>query len=144
MGCDIHVALEGRPSGEKTWWPLATDVYIMRNYPLFGALAGVRNTTIEPVSAPRGLPQDITEQTQSFYEDCAAGAHSASWVSYSELAQAFERARDAWRHYYEAKRRTATSEVDQWIDTSVQAILDYLATYAAIGFETRMVFFFDN
>lgn len=144
MGCDIHAALEGRPSGETTWWPLAIDVYIMRNYPLFGALAGVRSTTIEPVAAPRGLPQDTTEQAQRFYGESTADAHSVSWVSYSELMQAVERARDAWRRYYEAKQRTMTSEVDQWMNTSIQAILDYLAIYEANGFETRMVFFFDN
>jgi len=34
MGCDIHAAIEGRPtdSDEPEWWPLATDVYIIRNY----------------------------------------------------------------------------------------------------------------
>jgi len=117
---------------------------IIRNYPLFGALAGVRYADIPVVAAPRGLPQDATGETQAFYEKWASSlAHSASWVSRAELIEAVERSRIVWEENRATLGR-AINEVDQWRETCVQAILTFMGTYEANQFETRMVFFFDN
>lgn len=148
VGCDIHVALEGRPVIEEHWWPLATEVYLMRNYHLFGALAGVGDTTITPVVQARGLPADCTDDTRRFYEhglrEWGEATHTASWLTYDELRQAAALARAAWAREYEIKAFRAVPVADQWRDTSLQAVIDYLTQYECHDIVTRIVFFFDN
>jgi hypothetical protein len=84
MGCDIHLVVEKRVSGE--WKHVDdVDVYEGRNYNLFGILANVRNGTwgdsFKPISEPRGVPD-------SGYEGSAkgdVGDHSFSWFTLAEL-----------------------------------------------------------
>lgn len=55
MGCDIHAYIESQPHKETSpeyWWKNA-DLYITRNYAMFGFLAGVRSND-NPLFAPRG------------------------------------------------------------------------------------------
>jgi hypothetical protein len=54
---------------------------------MFARMAGVRNydDEIEPIAAPRGLPDDITEITRLCYEWEKDDAHSMSWLNGSEL-----------------------------------------------------------
>lgn len=55
----------------------------IRNYGLFGFLAGVRNySAIPPLSAPRGLPADMSDDLRHEYDE---EGHSASWLSLDEL-----------------------------------------------------------
>jgi hypothetical protein len=110
MGCDIHGMIERAqrgeyPDGEK-WidWRAAGEVDIGRNYEMFAALAGVRNSlNLIPVSEPKGLPGwDGVEPSgrwhnwgfrkdepnvffQAYYEHWHGDAHSASWLTLAEL-----------------------------------------------------------
>ncbi len=103
MGCDIHVCTEKRLI-DGTWWCadrfryneyyLEDDssvlevcpIYTERSYKLFSILADVRNyDNIIPISKPRGLPEDITEQVQSIYEEYMDYAHSESWLYAEEI-----------------------------------------------------------
>ena len=53
MGCDIHVFVEHR-SG--TAWRLLGRFRPDQDYVMFGILAGVRDTTVQAIAAPRGMP----------------------------------------------------------------------------------------
>lgn len=108
MGCDIHVCVEIReeryknqePTGEYIW--RSAEVYVRdrhatfgmcksaayygRNYELFTALAGVRGDDDSPrIDDPRGLPHDVSEQTEEEHRAWDCDAHSASHVTLAEL-----------------------------------------------------------
>jgi hypothetical protein len=84
MGCDIHPYAE-RKEGNQ-WVPVTINIFDCRNYGLFGFLAGVRNySEVPPISAPRGLPPDVSFDTRDAYERWDLDAHSASWLSVTEL-----------------------------------------------------------
>lgn len=107
MGCDIHMFVE-RKNGDvwklvpetegirrpyykevsdaktkdyfnkKTWSP-------GRNYALFGILAGVRSTIFNPITEPRDLPPDVSDELKSEYIPWASDAHTPSYYTLSEL-----------------------------------------------------------
>lgn len=94
MGCDIHVTLQHRNKNNQWedadfYRPLGNDqfervqVYIWRNYPFFGLLAGVRSY-IEPIDYPRGIPHDAPDwykkeySTENYY-------HSHTYYTLNEL-----------------------------------------------------------
>jgi hypothetical protein len=57
--------------------------YGNRNYVVFAVLAGVRNRqNIKPISEPRGLPDDLSEEARRSAE---RGDHSHSWLLLSEV-----------------------------------------------------------
>lgn len=93
MGCDIHVLLQtGFGEGWETreWLP---DLIEDRSYATFGVLAGVRDTFVRPIAAPRGLPADLEGVERDSYgsvyvADKWLGDHSHSWLLVSEIALA--------------------------------------------------------
>jgi hypothetical protein len=86
MGCDIHMFVEKKDEAGK-FQLLAINPYDHRQYGLFGWLAGVRNySDVPPISAQRGFPEDASAKTSEQYEVWSGDAHSASWLSVSELA----------------------------------------------------------
>lgn len=56
-----------------------------RNYYLFGILAGVRYDRIEPISEPRGVPNDISEAYKEQLKQWEGDAHSKSYLTLKEL-----------------------------------------------------------
>ncbi|MFC4455219.1 hypothetical protein [Deinococcus sonorensis] len=80
MGSDIHAHVQRRHGEQWHDTPLtedASEVLHQRNYPLFAALAGIRNSYgVMPISTPRGYPADLN-----------ASVHfgEASWVTLTEL-----------------------------------------------------------
>lgn len=83
MGCDIHLHVEIKHK-EKGWLHYSAPS-IDRWYLLFGRMAGVRTDEVEPISKPRGLPDDMSEMTRLCYEDQADDAHSMSWLGRDEI-----------------------------------------------------------
>ena len=106
MGCDIHLFIEKRDKGSKKWvrvnktLPVDTEkdicycdnldddeelcscckdssIHIPRCYALFTILAGVRDYDYKPISEPRGLPKDISEELKDCIYDHAE--HSFSY-----------------------------------------------------------------
>lgn len=86
MGCDIHAHVEVKINGE---WHHYNHPRIDRWYDLFARMAGVRNHkgTIEPISEPRGVPEDATFITKFDMDNWGADAHSHSWLSSEEVAR---------------------------------------------------------
>lgn len=111
MGTDIHLAAEYFKDGR---WHLADkELTEDRNYRAFAVLADVRNgygfagfdtgDPVIPISSPRGLPEDMSEELRSMIEKNDTdddildedynvsgiwlGDHSFSWVTLQELLE---------------------------------------------------------
>jgi hypothetical protein len=111
MGCDIHLYVE-KKNLDGTWRRADSEqdcIYDSRNYQLFALLAGVRNRyNLEPISQPRGLPEDCCPEIATEREEY--GGHSSSYLSLSEILRYdFTKIRnesgvlswDTWREWYE-------------------------------------------
>lgn len=100
MGCDIHFCTERLYNGRwvnTDYWQInpwkpekeyeQVEVYGDRNYELFSILADVRSKeTSKPMSPPKGLPEDITEETRYILiEDLGEDGHSLSHHYLDEL-----------------------------------------------------------
>lgn len=116
MGCDIHVYTERKRSinGEKQWfncdhwkynpyWERGNGerevdivpIYDDRNYALFSLLADVRNYyENDPISQPKGLPQNCCGRTKEEYNYWDCDGHSHSYFTLEELYSARKRIGD--------------------------------------------------
>lgn len=83
MGCDIHMFTEKRvgnrwetadffhyePNAKGEMELTRLEFMGNRNYRLFARLAGIRNGYgIEPIDTPRGVPKDLSEYVQGWYD----------------------------------------------------------------------------
>ncbi len=94
MGCDIHLHTEVKINGV---WHHYGCPQVWRSYNLFAKLANVRNYEdpgspeyIEPISEPRGLPEDATAVTKYDSDRWGVDGHSHSWIGAQEIAQVAE------------------------------------------------------
>ena len=113
MGTDIHVCVEKKTSegwevvkGENPYYTPDSKhennkycyegwLYNSRNYDLFGMLANIRNGSgfagcdtgegFKPISNPKGLPKDISEELKNHFD--SAYYHSLSWLTLKELKE---------------------------------------------------------
>lgn len=180
MGTDIHAAAEVFKQGA---WHLSDMVIpVDRNYITFAVLADVRNgygfggfdsgDRVEPISEPRGLPQDLSAQLRA----CLAGEGNRhiwlgdsdlSWLTLRELL-AYDLDRPCTRRGMvppeEAERvrreggapRTMAAWVADptWVKLSWSAplrqeawlLVEIIDTLLSLGFpdQVRLVFGFDN
>ncbi|MEV0933735.1 hypothetical protein [Streptomyces phaeochromogenes] len=98
MSTDIHGGIEFRHPGVDTDyydgepWVAAMDLwplYDQTDYAAFGCLFGVRNYAgFQPLAPDRGLPVDLSSGmcSQLGSWSAAGDLHSASWVSWAEIA----------------------------------------------------------
>lgn len=123
MGCDIHAAVEYREHSH--WEVFAREVELPRSYRTFGALAGVRDSEVEPAIQPRGLPADLNPSwlRQGDDDNPLLGDHSFSWLTTAEFEEALSRV-DALPEY--------------------RAVLAAMRTLEESGLPARLVFGFDN
>jgi hypothetical protein len=85
MGCDIHVYCE-KKNKDGIYEYIDENFINYRNYGIFGFLAGVRNySAINPISTPRYIPKDASNEVLKAYKNWDCDAHSASWLSVKEL-----------------------------------------------------------
>lgn len=103
MGCDIHCYAEKLIDGkwvhltgfENRYEEISVHPYSSRSYRLFSLLADVRNgrgfagcltgDRIEPISKPRGLPEDVSDFVREESNEYGEDGHSHSWLLLSEL-----------------------------------------------------------
>jgi hypothetical protein len=90
MGCDIHAYIEYQTNKEihpNNWWKVA-DLHLLRNYAMFGLMAGVRGG--DALIEPRGYPMDsatrydyclfvVSEETED--SECCTRANAERWVA---------------------------------------------------------------
>lgn len=125
MGCDIHAGIEYRDRDH--WEVFAREVELPRSYRVFSALAGVRNyheESIEPISEPRGLPDDLSWWMKPDEDGHWLGDHSFSWVTTAEFEEALKRSDEGRAEY--------------------RAVLAAMKVLEAEGWTARLVFGFDN
>jgi hypothetical protein len=82
MGCDIHLHIEIKISGE---WHHYSAPAVRRDYELFEKMAGVRGERQNAIAFPRGLPNDATFLTTFDARHWNSDGHSHSWLSSEEL-----------------------------------------------------------
>jgi hypothetical protein len=96
MGCDIHFFVEKKINGiwhqqfvlgaetewDKKYW------FSGRSYWLFGLLAGVRGDHFKPLTDPRGLPNDLSDDLKNEWERWRGDGHTPSYYSLPELLEA--------------------------------------------------------
>ena len=114
MSCDIHAYVEVRREGKWEYIPIESDwqknwrkrylededggiaeLDIGRNYDLFAILAGVRNGRgfagcdtgdgFNPISKPKGLPEDVSPEVARKSEEWGVDGHSHSWHTLADL-----------------------------------------------------------
>ena len=168
MGCDIHVHLEiSSSSGQR--WRTFSEVDIDRDYTLFAVLAGVRNSSINPIDhiEPKGLPDDpswdvINHATHLITDAIDVGLETRETTVSTETAQ--EYLDNEWTSRYGDDRiinsdyhsfswltceelahalqvyETYTSEVN----SQMKAVLQMMTSLQDSGMAARLVFWFDN
>ena len=103
MGCDIHFYVEKKINNK---WQCIDNIlpnidfdendehcldfyiesiYTNRNYFLFGILAGVRSYCEEPISEPKGLPDDVSDIIKELSNNYGVDGHSHSWLTLKEI-----------------------------------------------------------
>lgn len=93
MGCDIHLFVEVKVEDK---WGAYNHPYIKNDYRLFSKMAGVRQCTderginIEPISKPRGVPDNVSFVTKLAIAKCGTDGHSHSWLSSKEALEVQE------------------------------------------------------
>ena len=113
MGCDIHCYVEIKHKGKThNYWRKVGDIFpyeyydknsfpdkynnefndepeIGRNYDLFSIFAGVRNGTwgerVIPISEPRGLPKDVSDEIKEKSDKMGEDGHSHSYLTLEEI-----------------------------------------------------------
>jgi hypothetical protein len=113
MGCDIHIAIEQFDTDTNKWvlhpsctveredpdpsdpedqgYMTINGPYHGRNYALFARLADVRNDSgIEPISPPKGVPNDASTEYLEWVARWDMDGHSHSYLTLAELLDAFD------------------------------------------------------
>ena len=106
MGCDIHLYVEKRIDGkwiaqgnferdEDGYTQDGDNYYDGRNYDLFAILADVRNGRgfagvktgdgFNPIAAPKGLPEDVSDEIKGISDSWDIDGHSHSFFTVREL-----------------------------------------------------------
>lgn len=175
MGCDIHSFAERR-NKQTNKWEKVEDAFSLdnydkerlkkdkgenpfdwRSYSMFAFLAGVRNYDhCEPLSEPRGLPDDISDEVKQKYEYWEYDAHSASFLTAKELLD-FDYDKKFWN-----RRVTKQTSPNSWNGASLAEegegkVLTYRENLGEWFFthlnelkelgepeDVRIVFWFDN
>ena len=103
MGCDIHSYAEKKVNGkwekvsdqfsldefDKKWYgkEKGDNPFGWQNYSIFAFLAGVRNYDhCTPISEPKGLPDDISDEVKEKADDLDGDGHSHSFLTVKELS----------------------------------------------------------
>ena len=85
MGCDIHLHIEVKIQGK---WLHYGCPMVDRRYDAFAYMANVRNyDDIEPISYPKGLPEDVSEMTRFCYaqDEDHYSLHGMSWLDKAQI-----------------------------------------------------------
>ena len=138
MGCDIHYEVERRlESGQWKAVDRRGRALFRRCYPLFAVLAGVRNLdNMTPISEPRGWPEDPSEMVRGLRDRWGCDAHSASWITLSDL-QAYDLDTEAPDRNGDIC--SAREQVGGYFERAIGVLTDLGGDGAA-----RIVFWFDN
>ena len=166
MGCDIHCYIEYRRKTDKGHWNgFGGRINPGRFYAMFSIMAGVRKYDGSPtLFKPKGLPDDLgfeSKDDNRFYitdttsEGYVTKAKAYEWVAkgYSKLVDEHWVTNPDWHSHswltpneyneaIEAFKKSCANGF--YLDPEYTAILDCLRSFERQGFESRLVFWFDN
>lgn len=173
MGCDIHCVCEVRENGiwKKVDEPVFKNYYyyglwnldnklnyaeyidkpiVEREYSLFSILAGVRNyNRITPIDYPRGLPYDISKESQKYFdifedaEDFPV-LHSHSFLTLEEIKEYdWDIPIMAWVDE-QTLNEVEVKAKDLWFYVTNLPKLEGLIPKDGSAADVRIVFAFDN
>lgn len=173
MGCDIHSFAEIKKNGkwqkikdhfslgewEKTYYKKekGDNPFDWRSYSMFAFLADVRNYDhCDPISKPRGIPDDVCIEIKENFKDWEGSCHSESYLTLKELLD-FDYDKEFWN-----RRITKQTGLNSWNGASLAKegegeIVTYRENLGEMFFihlkeleklgefnEVRIVFWFDN
>ena len=126
MGTDIHCHIEIKIEGR---WEHYSNPIILRNYEMFGWLAGVRGPELQKIT-PLALPEDINTVTRYHLEMYRESRHNSGCLNHEQMV--------AWIKEF-------TEELDEGHHPGLGYFYDNSWRYIPKGIEdVRMIFFFDN
>ena len=114
-------------------YPYTDKPYTGRNYSLFGALAGVRDNSMELIAdMDRGLPDDVSDELCNIFDEWGMDAHSANYLYVDEIMDSY---------YY----KMSDSDLDD-LGLGTYFFRDVVDALLEIGDpkDVRLVFWFDN
>lgn len=128
-----------------------------RSYSVFAFLAGVRNyDCCEPLSEPKGIPNDVSDEIKTEYDSWSCDSHSTSYLTLRELLE-FDYDKIFWN-----RRVTKQTSNNCWNGASLAdegegAMISYRENLGEFFFthleelkslgdidDVRIVFWFDN
>lgn len=127
MGCDIHCVREVKTEGH---W-LGKEVAIPRWHQLFGLMAGVRSSSVDPIKHCRGMPNDASTCFRLLLNDYGKDAHSTSYLTRKEVLEA-----------YHDRQQTDPNSMEY--EEAFQALIGYLSPEYPQNDGIRVCFFFDS
>ena len=162
MGCDIHCYAERKNKDgkweivgnvkkeEDGWISIDYEPYHDRNYNLFDILANVSNETefagyetgegFNPISNPKGVPSDASEEYASLYEQWDSDGHSHSYLTLRELLDYDWTQTTQIQGLVDIKYSQC---VDSFLSDTIFELLKLAGGTKGID-NIRIVFFFDN
>lgn len=142
MGCDIHAYIEVKVDGK---WHLYSQPRFPRSYKMFAKLAGVRNREdIDPISEPRGLPENLSSLVNIEYEHDELDAHSESYLNREELELFTNWVNDPKNGLSKYNGDFEHSVMGYANGNPYYSIGKYPESHAYQYKDVRMVFWFDN
>ena len=114
-------------------YPYTDQPYTGRNYSLFGALAGVRDNSMELIAdMDRGLPDDVSDELCNIFDEWGMDAHSANYLYVDEIMDSY---------YY----KMSDSDLND-LGLGTYFFRDVVDALLEIGDpkDVRLVFWFDN
>lgn len=172
MGCDIHSFGEYKDEQGKWRCIQGLEPFEWRSYTNFAFLAGVRNGQgLKPISEPRGLPEDCSDEVRASSDAWDGDGHTHSWLSMQELIEfdyaahvqygekpndvrgvllesffeAHPELRKAWeaKHSPEPDQDAASSKPQTYLEFFHESFFEELSRLSKTPAQ-RIVFWFDN
>lgn len=168
MGCDIHLYIEYRKPFDSTgyrnnWKSFGGRINPGRNYIIFSLLAGIRNYNELPILVPpRGMPEDagyyadnenrmyISEDSQ---ENSVTMERAQTWVDQGSSKFVY-RDNDIprwvthpdWHSHSWLTTKEFAAALGEYVEVEpeYEAVLASMKKFEELGFEARIVFWFDN
>ena len=143
MGCDIHGFVEVLHKGE--WYAYDKIPLGVRNYALFGLIAGVRNDDVKPVSLPKDIPKDASEVVKLEVKHWGVDGHSHTWLSKTEMKKVYDYMEKIMHKEHNKERK------ELWLEWGMDSIAYQLYSYGGYFLgenkeyqDVRMIIWFDN
>lgn len=137
MGADIHIFIERKDPESNYWYGFGDNIHAERSYTMFGAIAGVRDDEVEPISEPRGFPPDYGQGDKD--EKDKYDFHSWTYLTPNELEMAIQRVTEL---YAKDENYDNDDYLNFWMDYKI--ILEFCRDLERNNNDVRLVIGFDS